>query len=71
MEIKRASLDDFLEGAELRLVSYDDESIFKRSGTSHARESLPASQVTEMAETYAMNPDEWEDYDFVISSKPK
>ncbi len=67
-EIRRASLEDFLEGAELRLVSYDDDSIFKRSGTSHARESLPASQVTETAETYAMNPDEWEDYNFVINN---
>ena len=50
-----------MEEAELRLVSYDDDS-FKRSGTSQTQKSLSASEVIETAETYAMNPDRWEDY---------
>ncbi len=62
-KIRKASLDEFLDGADLRLVSYDDLlTMFKKSGTSHVLESLPASEVVETAERYCMNPDAWKDY---------
>ncbi|XP_064385561.1 uncharacterized protein LOC135334338 [Halichondria panicea] len=68
-KIRTSSLDDFLDGAHLRLVSYDDgSSIIKRSGISQFVESLPASEVVGMAETFAMDPDTWEDYNFFTNN---
>ncbi len=62
-KIRKATLDDFLKGADLRLVSYDDlSSIIKRSGSSHALKSRHGPEVVEIAEHYCRNPHEWKDY---------
>ena len=66
-KIRTSTLDEFLEENELKLVTYDDNST-KRSGTSHTQESLPASRVVEIAETYAMNPDTWKKYDLITNN---
>ncbi len=66
-KIRRARLDEFLEGAELRLVTYCKDSV-EECGISHALESLPASQVVQTAEYYAKRPDRWENYDFALNN---
>ena len=60
-KIRRASLDEFLDGGNLQLVSYHKNEV-EKPGISHARRSLPAAQVIGTAEYYSMNPDKWGDY---------
>ncbi|XP_064385563.1 uncharacterized protein LOC135334340 [Halichondria panicea] len=60
-KIRRASLDEFLDGADLQLVSYHENAV-EQPGISHARKSQPAAEVIKMAEYYSMNPDTWGDY---------
>ena len=66
-KIRRSSLEDFLDGAELRLVTYNEDTE-EECGISHALESLPAYEVVQIAEYYAENPDEWEDYHVITNN---
>lgn len=63
--IMSCSLSSFLNGNQLRLVSYDEPSLFKvlkKSESSHCVESRPAEDVIYTAKYYLNNPHMWDDY---------
>ncbi len=65
-KIRKTTLDEFLDGAKLRLVSYNEDStLLKRTGGAQKIECLPARKVVETAEYYAEHPEKWGDYDLL------
>ena len=63
--IRSCSLSSFLDGNQLRLVSYDEPFLFKvlkKSESSHCIESRPAEDVISTAKYYLNNPHMWDDY---------
>lgn len=61
-KITRSSLDQFLDGASLRLVVYRVSDGQAQAGTStHTSYSLPAHQVVATAKHYAEHPEEWDE----------
>ncbi len=64
MKIRKSSLDDFLDEADLKLVTYGNvPKTTYRYGTSQVIESRRAYEVVQTAEHYAAHPEEWNDYD--------
>ena len=66
--IKRSTLEDFLQGKKLRLVSYGDASYPTRIGTTHEKRCLPAAEVVRKAEYYAEHSSEWGEYDLFTNN---
>ena len=70
-KIRRSPLDEFLNGKKLRLVSYNDDSILTRTGTTQEGKCLPAAEVVRTAEYYAENPKEWKKYNLLENNCEK
>ena len=66
--IRRSTLEDFLQGMKLRLVSYGDASFLTRIGTTHEKKCLPAAEVVRKAEHYAEHPNEWGEYGLLTNN---
>lgn len=69
--IRSCTLEEFLEGAQLRLVAYDAsflEARFKRGEAVHTMKCDPASVVIGRAKYYLDNPEEWADYNLVLNN---
>lgn len=66
-QIKRSTLDKFLEGYSLRLVSYNDTRLSKK-GTTQSGHSRAPAEVIKTAIHYADHPDEWEKYNLVTNN---
>ena len=66
--IRRSTLEDFLQGIKLHLVSYGDASFLTRIGTTHEKRCLPAAEVVRTAEHYAEHLNEWDEYDLLTNN---
>ena len=63
--IQACTLDEFLNGNQLRLVAYGVKTIttfFKRPGSSYVQKCHSAQEVIETAEYYLQNPQKWGEY---------
>lgn len=60
-KICSCTLKNFLDGGQLRLVTYNDHSVFKLPGTSHKVKSANQNVVVTLAR-YFINPHKWNDY---------
>ncbi len=67
-KVRKTSMDDFLDEAKLKLVSYEDITLFQRPGTSQTIECRAAAEVVQTAEHYAAHPEEWDDYNFATNN---
>ena len=66
--VRECSLDEFLNGNQLRLVAYGVSyaaRLLKISGTCHQTECHSAEKAIETAEDHAMHPHKWNDYDLI------
>ena len=66
--VRESTLDEFLDGNQLRLVAYGVKSStreIKRKGTCHVRSSRSVEKILETAEYYLQNPHQWDSYHLI------
>ena len=67
-KITVTTLEEFLDGGELRLVAYGlskSLACVKVGGSSQSKASRPAKEVISLAKYYAQNPQDWKPYDLI------
>lgn len=70
-KIQACTLDEFLNGNQLRLVAYDADSLarrIKRSGCCHIKASRNVEEVLKEAEYYLQNPAKWGRYNLITNN---
>ena len=69
--VQECSLDEFLNGNQLRLVAYGVgflSPMMKKSGTCHTKKSRSVKEVLETAENFLKNPQDWGSYNVLTNN---
>lgn len=70
-KVQTCSLDEFLDGGQLRLVAYGVSfltRLVKLSGTCHSSDCRTADRVLKTANFYFNQPDVWGEYDLIVNN---